>query len=202
MQHWITPAYKELLKNRQKEFFQKNDKLYRRLRNRANRESKNLESAFLEHELEQLKRNPDPKKWWDTVKQIAGYPKNKYFSSLVLGEQVVSGKQLAEKINEPFVSATRDIPPLSPIPFPDTQLQSDYTTIPTEYIIREEDIYYKLSSISSSKAAGPDEIPNWVIKDYAPLLALPAACYFNLQRLPSTGVCSRDMEKSRRHPCP
>ena len=104
---WITPAYKELIKSRQKAFFQKNDKLYRRLRNRANRESKNLKSAFLEHKLEQLKRNPDPKKWWDTVKQIAGYPKKKSFSSLVLGDQVVSGKQLAEKINEAFVSVTR-----------------------------------------------------------------------------------------------
>jgi hypothetical protein len=176
---WITPAYKELIKSRQKAFFQKNYKLYRRLRNRANRESKNLKSAFLEHKLEQLERNPDPKKWWDTVKQIAGYPKKKYFSSLVLGDQVVSGKQLAEKINEAFVSVTRDIPPLSPIPSPDTQLQSDYTTIPTEYIIREEDIYYKLSSISSSKAAGTDEIPNWVLKDYAPLLAPPVTSIFN-----------------------
>jgi hypothetical protein len=45
------------------------------------------------------------------------------------------GKHLAEKINEAFVSVTRDIPPLSPIPSPDTQLQSDHTTIPTEYII-------------------------------------------------------------------
>ena len=83
------------------------------------------------------------------------------------------------KFNEAFVSVTRDIPPLSPIPFPDTQLQSDYTTIPTEYIIREEDIYYKLSSISSSKSAGPDEIPNWVLKDYAPLLAPPVTSIFN-----------------------
>ena len=117
--------------------------MYRRLRNRTNRESRNLKSAFLEHKLEQLKRNPDPKKWWDTVKQIAGYPKKKYFSSLVLGDQVISGKQLAEKINEAFVSVTRDISPLSPIPSPNTQLQSDYSTVPTEYIITEEDIYYK-----------------------------------------------------------
>jgi hypothetical protein len=133
----------------------------------------------LEHKLEQLKRNPDPTKWWDTAKQIAGYPKRKSFSSLVLGDQVVSGNQLAEKINEAFVSVTRDIPPLSRIPYSDTQLQSDYTTIPTEYIIREEDIYYKLSSISSSKAAGPNEIQNWILKDYAPLLAPPATSIFN-----------------------
>jgi hypothetical protein len=78
------------------------------------------------------------------VKQIAGYPKKKSFSSLVLGDQVISGKQLAEKINDTFVSVTRNVPPLSPIPSPDSQSQSDYTVIPTEYIIKEEDIYYKL----------------------------------------------------------
>jgi hypothetical protein len=151
----------------------------------------------LEHKLEHLKRNHDPKKWWDTVKQIAGYPKKKYFSSLVLGDQVVSGKQLAEKINEAFVSVNRDIPPLSPIPSPDTQSQSDYTTIATEYITKEENIYYKLSSISSSKAAG--QIKYRIMRLCAPA---GSSCYFNLQRLPSTGVCSRGMEKSRRHPCP
>jgi hypothetical protein len=70
-------------------------------------------------------------------------------------------------------------PAIIDIPAPLTQLQSDYTTIPTENIIREEDIYYKLSSISSSKAAGPDEIPNWVLKDYAPLLAPPVTSTFN-----------------------
>ena len=118
--------------------------MYCRQRNRANRESKKLKSAFLEHKLEHLKRNPYPKKWWDTVKQIAGYPKKKSFSSLVLGDQVISGKQLAEKINDTFVSVTRNVPPLSPIPSPDSQSQSDYTVIPTEYIIKEEDIYYKL----------------------------------------------------------
>jgi hypothetical protein len=106
---WITPAYKELIKSRQKEFFQKNDKLYRRLRNRANRESKNLKYAFLEHKLEQLKRNPDPTKWWDTVKQIAGYPKKKYFSSLVPGDQVVSTR-LSYPLLEIFLPLALSLP--------------------------------------------------------------------------------------------
>ena len=174
---WITPAFKELIKTRQKAFFHKEDKLYRQLRNRINRESKRLKSAFLSDKLEHLKHNPDPKKWWDTVKQIAGYPKKKSFSSLVIGDQVVSGKQLAERINDTFVSVTRNVPPLRPIP--DSQLQSNYTAITTEFIIDEEDVYYKLSSISPSKATGPDEIPNWVLKSYAHVLALPVTSIFN-----------------------
>jgi hypothetical protein len=58
----------------------------------------------------------------------------------------------------------------------------------------------KLSSISSSKAAGPDEIPNWILKDYAPLLAPPVTSIFNasLQQASVPAV----WKKSRRHPCP
>ena len=176
---WITPSYKQLIRNRQKAFFQKNDKLYHQLRNRANREGKKLKSAFLKRKLKHLEQNPDPKKWWDTVKQIAGFPKKKSFSSLVVGDQVVSGKQLADKINDTFISVTREIPPLNPIPSSGNQLESDYSTIPTEFIIKEEEVYSRLSSISSSKAAGPDEIPNWVLKSYAHTLALPVTSIFN-----------------------
>ena len=56
---------------------------------------------------------------------------------------------------------------------------SNYNTIPTEFIIKE-DVYSRLSFISSSKAAGPDEIPNWVLKSYAHGLALPANSIFNV----------------------
>ena len=73
----ITPSYKQLIESRQKSFFQKDDKLYHQLRNRAFREGKELKSAFLRSKLEHLKQNPDPKKWWNTVKQIAGFPKKK-----------------------------------------------------------------------------------------------------------------------------
>ena len=112
------------------------------------------------------------------MKQIAGFPK-KSFSSLVVGDQVVSGKQLADKINDTFISVTREIPPLNPISSSGNQLESDYSTIPTEFIIKEEEVYSKLSSISSSKAVGPDEIPNWVLKAYAHVLTLPVTSIFN-----------------------
>ena len=51
---WITPSYKQLIKSRQKAFFQKDDKLYHQLRNRAFREGKKLKSAFLRNKLEHL----------------------------------------------------------------------------------------------------------------------------------------------------
>ena len=81
---WINPSYKQLIKHKQKAFFQKDDKLYYQLRIRAFREGKTLKSTFLRIKLEHLKQNPNPKKWWDTMKHIAGFPKKKSFSSLII----------------------------------------------------------------------------------------------------------------------
>ena len=176
---WITPSYKQLIKSRQKAFFQKDDKLYHQLRNRAFREGNKLKSAFLRNKLEHLKQNPYPKKWWNTVKQIAGFPKKKTFSNLVIEDQVVSGQQLADKINNTFISVTRDLPPLRHIPSSDNKSESTYSNFPIEFVIKEEEVYSRLSAISSSKAVGRDEIPNWVLKSYAHVLALPVTSIFN-----------------------
>ena len=88
---------------------------------------KKLKSAFLRNKLEHLKQNLDPKKWWNTVKQMAGFPKKKTFSNLVIEDQVVSGQQLADKINNTFISVTRDLPPLRRIPSADNQSESTYS---------------------------------------------------------------------------
>ncbi len=61
----------------------------------------------------------------------------------------------------------------------DSQLPNDCTPIPTEFVNTEEDVYYKLSAISSSKAADPDDIPNWILKSYAHVLRLPVTSIFN-----------------------
>ena len=42
-----------------------------------------------------------------------------------------------------------------------------------------QEVYSRLSAISSSKAVGPDEIPNWVLKSYAHVLPLPVTSIFN-----------------------
>ena len=96
-----------------------------------------------------------------------------------LGDQVVSGKQLVVKINHAFISVNQEFPPLSPTLSSDHQSESHYSAIPSEFIIKEEDIYSRLSFISSSKAAGVDEIPNSVLKSYAHVLALPVTSIFN-----------------------
>ena len=77
-------------------------------------------------------------KRWNTVKQIAGFPKKKTFSNLVIEDQVVSGQQLADKINNTFISVTRDLPPLRYIPSSDNQPESIYSNFPINLLSRKK----------------------------------------------------------------
>ena len=35
--------------------------------------------------------------WWQCIKQLVGYPKNKILSNFVVDNQVLTGKDLAQK---------------------------------------------------------------------------------------------------------
>ena len=157
-----TPEFKKIIGTRQKAFHHGKSPHYQQLRNQVNRENKKLRSTFLEKKLEQLKLNPNPKKWWQSIKQLSGYPKKKVLSTLVVGNQVMSGKALAENINNAFVSVTKEIPPLNR-PHIDILPENSHYDISPEFIIKEEEVYHKLSIISTAKSPGPDGIPNWVL---------------------------------------
>ena len=64
--------------------------------------------------MDQLKSNPNPQKWWDCIKQLAGYPKKRAISSMVLDKEILDGDVLANKINDFFTSITNEIIPLQP----------------------------------------------------------------------------------------
>ena len=106
---WITPEFKEIIKGRQKAYHDADMKKYNYLRNLANRKRKKLRSNYLDMKMNQLKSNPNPQKWWDCVKQLAGYSKNKTMSSMVLDNEIVDGEVLANKINDFFTSITSEI---------------------------------------------------------------------------------------------
>ena len=97
---------------------------------------------------------------------------------MVVNGQIISGKELTETINDEFVSVTQHLDPLLPSPF-DFQTENIYNEVSPEFIIREIEVYHKLSSVSTSKSPGPDDIPNWVLKTNAVVLALPVASILN-----------------------
>ena len=113
---WVTPEFKELIKDRQKAYHDGKTQKYNYLRNLANRKRKQLRSNYLDRKVDHLKSNPNPKKWWDFIKQLAGYPKKSAILSMVLDNEILTGDVLANKINDFFTSITSEIILLRPEP--------------------------------------------------------------------------------------
>ena len=85
------------------------------------------------------------------------------------------GADLADLIAESFSKVSDDIHALSFTKLP-------ITTIPNEFILTPQQIEYELSYMKVHKSAGPDEIPNWVLKFCAPFLSFlssPICSIFN-----------------------
>ena len=61
-------------------------------------------------------------------------------------------------------------------------------------IITTETVFYLLNEINTNKSNGPDNIPNWVLKEYASILAVPVTSLINSslkeQTLPQIWKCA------------
>ena len=89
------------------------------------------------------------------------------------GSQTLEEKtNLANKINSIFLEPQQAYEPLNKnkrLNFPNA--------IPP--IITTETVFCLLSKTSTNKSNGPDNIPNWVLKEYASILAVPVASLIN-----------------------
>jgi len=52
-------------------------------------------------------------------------------------------------------------------------------TVASQYIIHAQDVENRLCNINITKAQGPDFLPSWILRDFAPLLAQPLAAIYN-----------------------
>ena len=92
-----------------------------------------------------------------------------------LADQLCGGDTLAlaNNINRVFKEVTSDLQPLPP-----AAASADHD-VPDEFIISVTDCEQKLSKLSVHKAMGPDNIPNWILKDFSYILASPIAAIYN-----------------------
>ena len=82
---------------------------------------------------------------------------------------------LSEKINEFFHSVSGDMPPLT-----ENNKYSNFDAmLPDEFIISVSEVEKSLSKIKPNKAAGPDRIEAWMLRDLAPILAPPITAIYN-----------------------
>ena len=115
----------------------------------------------------------NPRDFWCHVKTILG---TKQIPSLEgLANKLYGGdfEELASRINLAFKSVSDDLPPL--------ELKHSHTPveIPSKYIISVEEMSWKLGHLSVTKASGPGQLPDWVLRDFCDILAPPVTSIAN-----------------------
>ena len=169
---WVTDSFRNKVIKRQEAYFNGDKAEYNKLRNHINRSSKYLKSNFYRNSVEDLKTS-NPSEWWRKTKVLAGIKTTENLASL---KNIYNGdaKLLANEVNIFFQSVTKDIQPLDKniIPPPSEK-------IPSKYIISVMEVENEMAKISLNKSMGPDNIPNWIIRDLAPIIAPAVTSIFN-----------------------
>ena len=181
---WVSPQFKELVKLRQKAFNDGDVNLFHYYQNAVNRERKTLQGRYYASKVSQLKYSK-PSQWWNSVRRITQMTpvsgSDTIISSLqVEGTDGLSEQNIANMINAAFVEPLESFQRLESVPTPEEGS--------TPLIIPESAILSALEKLNPRKAAGPDEIPNWLLKAYADIFAYPVSmiinCSFAENRLP------------------
>ena len=172
---WITPELKTLIQQRQ-QAMSNEPTVYKKLRNKVNSLNNNLKRSFFTNKV---KNCDNAASWWKPIKQLRGFPKKSPIISVVVSGKEIHSTELATKINQSFLSITNPFPPLS------CQLENVETypalinEIISKYHISPEDVYSKLSNLKRTKASGPDNLPSWILKEFAMEFSSPVAEIFN-----------------------
>ena len=175
---WMNQRLKSFIQTRQEAFniYGVNSIQFKQYRNLVNRERKTCRAKYYESKIQQFK-GVTPRKWWQEVKRLSGMKSTNVnvineidiedFSNLTLQEQVNS-------INAPFLSPLEEYrmsTPLEGRPLEDS---------PEFLKVTEERVQKVLEKLNPNKASGPDKIPNWFLKEYSYIIALPIMKILNL----------------------
>ncbi len=174
---WITPDYKDLIQKRQRARYNGDTETYKKLRNRINRQTTRLRSKFYKSKVQQLLTS-DSRQWWNSVKDIIGAAKSDpvdIFAGMANDHTEGDLAKLANLMNTFFQSVSADLPPLQV----DPEVIPQSTQIDDKYLVTVEQVERQLMRVKKGKAAGPDGIQAWMLRDLAPLLAPPVTAIYN-----------------------
>ena len=113
-----------------------------------------------------------PSTWWNEVKKLSGCsPTSSTYRDFSKSLQHQYGSlnetSLANAINEAFLLPMHDYTPLQ---YHDDPVFN--ASLPDEILVVSTDsVFVKLSKLNSNKANGPDNLPAWVLKENADVLA-------------------------------
>ena len=173
---WVTDNFKSMIAQRQHAFMSGNMSKYRELRNKTNRLAKLLERNFYKKKVEHLKTSNN-RSWWKHMKGLLGMGSSHTGPLESLSQSTNGGDMCAfvSDINNFFKSVASHIEPLSHNhPFLTQECE-----VPDHYLVSIEDMEKRLSSLKVHKSTGPDDVPAWVLRDFAHCLAGPLASIAN-----------------------
>ena len=168
----INPGLKDLIRWQQRALAENNQPIFRFLRNRVNHERKICRWWYYDSKVSQLKECK-PSAWWSGVKKLSGMSSavrdsEELMRSLQhISEESLSALDLANLINDTFLSPMQDFTPLSAESF---QLLQHHST-EQPFVISTHAVYLQLLSINLRKASGPNGVPAWLLKENADLLS-------------------------------
>lgn len=175
---WVTDTFRYAIRRRQRAYKAGDMITYAYYRNRVNRLSKTLRPDYFKNNVAGLKSS-NIAKWYQGVKQLMfGASSASTTPMQQLADNVCDGdlSTLSNHINTFFASLCDDMPALEENNIY-SEIQCD--TIPDKYIISVETVEKQLSRLNVKKAPGPDMIPTWILRDFAPILAGPIAAIWN-----------------------
>ena len=110
------------------------------------------------------------------VKEITGLQQKSTEPLVGLAQRLHDGDvhKLADHINSFFQQVAADLRPLS-----DPTTLSTTSDVLSEFVIDQSAVERKLSQISVYKAPGPDDLPNWILRDFCSQLSGPVCAIFN-----------------------
>ncbi|KAK2172865.1 hypothetical protein NP493_923g00003 [Ridgeia piscesae] len=114
--------------------------------------------------------------WWKHMKTILGLKTNGKSCMQGLANKTTHGDYglLANTMNDCFVSVSDHLPRLNK----SHKVFDVNEELPDQYVISVCTTFKALQSVKANKATGPDNIPAWVLRNYANVLAPPINCYF------------------------
>ncbi|KAI8493787.1 hypothetical protein Bbelb_281340 [Branchiostoma belcheri] len=164
---WMTVKIKQLILERQEAFRAGNTALYSRLRNAVAKHIKKAKRQYYEREVANLKHT-NPGHWFKSIKALMGMDSVKEEAS---NPDINALQQecdaLAEHFSSVWSEVTRTVPTLA-----DVEHKLSQTTF-APFSIGQ--IKARLRRLNGKKAAGPDLIPPWVLKQFHEELA-PVIC--------------------------
>ena len=145
---------------------------YSMYRNKVQRSARNLRYKYYRRHINEL-RNSNPKQWWQNIKKLTGQTVTNHVIGMANELCDKNVQQLTDNINVFLQSVSDELAPLSP------ELILSVSHCPDEFIIEPYTIERKLSKINRSKSCGPDNIPNWILRDSSVWIAEPVSAIFN-----------------------